>query len=448
MKKLFTLAILLLTSLSYSAFSLTVNHQDDSVSCYGGHDGSIQINASGSSPYDYKLYDGNPLLPGSNLLASVLNTSLTTVNFSDLYPGIYWIYVEDQIAISITRDTVYQPAQLKAGYISVQTGLTCFAGSDAELKANPYGGTKPYSYTWYKDIGAGYTLMPQTTQVITGVNQAKYRVEVEGANGCPKVSTNIEFIYFFYKDSTPGIPAPITISSVIGTNTCEDADNGTISITASGGKPDLDYAIYNTTSTDSTFQENSPFTGLSAATYRTWVVDNNGCKKQGSNVTINITPKPTANAGPNAETCAGSSYIFPAGAATATNYSSISWTTSGTGSFTSGTTLTPTYNPSAADITAGSVTLTLHAAGNGSCAEATDNMILTITLAPVANAGPNGETCAGSNYIFGAGAATASNYSSLSWTTSGTGSFTNGTTLTPTYTPSAADITAGSVTLT
>ncbi|MBN2350371.1 MAG: gliding motility-associated C-terminal domain-containing protein, partial [Bacteroidales bacterium] len=175
---------------------------------------------------------------------------------------------------------------------------------------------------------------------------------------------------------------------------------------------------------------------------------NGSCAEDTDDMILTITPVPVANAGPNAETCAGSNYTFPAGAATATNYSSISWSTSGTGSFTNGTTLTPTYNPSAADISAGSVTLTLHAAGNGSCAEDTDDMILTITPVPVANAGPNGETCAGSSYTFGAGDATTTNSAGFYWTTSGTGFFANGTTLTPTYNPSAADIAAGSVTIT
>ena len=127
---------------------------------------------------------------------------------------------------------------------------------------------------------------------------------------------------------------------------------------------------------------------------------------------------------------------------------SVNWTTSGTGSFTNGTTLNPTYTPSAADISAGTVTLTLHAIGNGSCAEATDDMILTITPAPTANAGPDGETCETSSYTFAPGDATATNYASVNWTSSGTGTFTNGSTLTPDYVPSPADITAGSVTLT
>ena len=105
---------------------------------------------------------------------------------------------------------------------------------------------------------------------------------------------------------------------------------------------------------------------------------------------LTITPAPVANAGSDEAICEGdvfdlsSSVTIP----TASNYSTLSWSSSGTGTFDDNSSLTPDYTPSAADITAGSVTLTLQANGNGSCATpATDNMIITTTPAPVTNAG-------------------------------------------------------------
>jgi len=159
---------------------------------------------------------------------------------------------------------------------------------------------------------------------------------------------------------------------------------------------------------------------------------------------LSFTPAATANAGTDVTIC--QTNTFTVSTASASNYASLNWTTSGTGSFTSGTTLTPTYTPSAADITAGSVVLTLHSLGNTPCTEATDNMTLTILHSPVASAGATASICEGSSYTVGD--ATASYYSSLLWTTTGTGTLTNPTTLTPSYLPSAGDITVGSVTLT
>jgi hypothetical protein len=62
------------------------------------------------------------------------------------------------------------------------------------------------------------------------------------------------------------------------------------------------------------------------------------------------------------------------------------WTTSGTGTFNpNATTLNAVYTPSAADIAAGTVTLTLTTNdpdGAGPCTAAVDTMILTIKPTP------------------------------------------------------------------
>src|SRR5690606_30139372 len=68
---------------------------------------------------------------------------------------------------------------------------------------------------------------------------------------------------------------------------------------------------------------------------------------------------------------------------TANNYSSVLWTSGGTGTFTNANSLsTATYNPSPADITAGSVILTLTAIGNTGCGNAVSTKTLTINAVP------------------------------------------------------------------
>ena len=109
--------------------------------------------------------------------------------------------------------------------------------------------------------------------------------------------------------------------------------------------------------------------------------------------------------------------------------------------------LNTTYTPSAGDITAGTVTLTLTTNDPaGPCPAANDAMVVTINPAALVNAGVNQTICSTSTVSVtgtrGGGA------TSSTWTTSGTGSFANASNLSTTYTPSAADITAGTVTLT
>mgnify|MGYP003971660311 CR=1 FL=1 len=171
--------------------------------------------------------------------------------------------------------------------------------------------------------------------------------------------------------------------------------------------------------------------------------DASNCVGMPITVDVTLTLAAVASAGADDNVCEGSTYTL--GGTSASNYSAISWTTSGTGSFNPTNTLTPTYTPSAADIAAGNVLLTLTATGNSPCSDATSNMVLTIIPAATANAGNPDNICEGSTYTL---TGTASNNIGVSWTTSGTGTFSGGSSLTPIYTPSAADIAAGNVLLT
>ena len=125
---------------------------------------------------------------------------------------------------------------------------------------------------------------------------------------------------------------------------------------------------------------------------------------------------------------------------------SATWSTSGTGTFNNNNP-TAVYTPSAADITGGSVTLTYTTAdpdGTGPCSAVSDFMVLTINPPATVNAGSDQTICSGSTVTmsgsFGGGA------TSATWTSSGTGSFSNNSP-TAIYTPSQADISAGTVTI-
>ncbi len=162
------------------------------------------------------------------------------------------------------------------------------------------------------------------------------------------------------------------------------------------------------------------------------------------NLVLTISKTATVNAGTDYTICIGSYQITTA---TASNYSSLTWITSGTGTFINPNTLTPTYTPSALDIINGSVNLTIIAQSQSPCtAQAVDNMVLTLPGNAVADAGTDGLVCEGSS--FQVTTATAFNYGSLNWSTSGTGVFSGQNTLNPVYTPSVSDITLGSVVLT
>lgn len=88
---------------------------------------------------------------------------------------------------------------------------------------------------------------------------------------------------------------------------------------------------------------------------------------------------PSVNAGTNNTICAGESYVIEN--SSAANYTTLVWTTSGTGTFNDTSSTVPTYFPTNADFDSGSITLTL-TAENTSCTqpqEVVDTMLLTLS---------------------------------------------------------------------
>lgn len=163
------------------------------------------------------------------------------------------------------------------------------------------------------------------------------------------------------------------------------------------------------------------------------------------NLTLTIQPLPTAYAGPDVSICAGENLAL---SGNASNFAALVWTTSGSGTFSSNAIPDPVYYPSPQDISDGCIMLTLHAYGTGSCASvtATSALQLCFTTAPTVFAGTGTTICAGNTFALND--ATAANYSSLQWTTGGTGYFSNPFMLNPVYIPSPADTAAGTVVLT
>ncbi|MBK7212026.1 MAG: hypothetical protein IPH88_01755 [Bacteroidales bacterium] len=108
--------------------------------------------------------------------------------------------------------------------------------------------------------------------------------------------------------------------------------------------------------------------------------------------------------------------------------------------------MNPIYTPSLADISSGSIILTLSAISAAACGNASDAMILNISHLAVIDAGPDATIC--NNETFMLSNATAQFATSYLWTSSGTGTFNNPALLNPVYFPSADDILIGYVTLT
>jgi hypothetical protein len=126
-----------------------------------------------------------------------------------------------------------------------------------------------------------------------------------------------------------------------------------------------------------------------------------GSSASSANLSVQIDSKfATANAGPDQTICSNTTSIningVPGGSA---NPSKGSWATSGSGTFGNANSTTTTYTPSAADKTAGSVTLTFTTdAPKGSCGgAASDQMLLIIKPVPTASISATSPICSGAS---------------------------------------------------
>lgn len=170
-------------------------------------------------------------------------------------------------------------------------------------------------------------------------------------------------------------------------------------------------------------------------------------------IVISFEKLPVITTDGTAAICINSTTYPISGTSITNNYRPITlanWTSSGTGTFTSsGNTLNPIYTPTDADKSSGQVTLTLTIYPIIPCSTPQiGTLILDFIPEPVASAGVNLNQCETPFKL--AATATAGTYSSLNWSTSGSGTFAGGiiNSLNPTYIPSATDITNGTVNLT
>ena len=111
------------------------------------------------------------------------------------------------------------------------------------------------------------------------------------------------------------------------------------------------------------------------------VTGSSPCTDATDAVVLTVNQAPTADAGGDTTLCEGESYIFVG--TSVGNQTMISWNNNGgDGSFTNGTTSTPTYTPGTTDIANGMVTLTMTVTGSSPCTDAISSMIITINQTP------------------------------------------------------------------
>jgi len=217
------------TSLTVTASSVT------NVSCFGGSNGAITINASGGiGPYSYSWTPniGNGANV-NNLPAGTYSVSILDVNNC---PGSF--------TASIT-----QPSLLT---VSTNSVSTLCGTSNGSVSATPSGGIVPYSYSWTPGNG--------NTATVANLAAGVYSLVITDANGCSSNGTATV-------SNSNGPSVNCTVSNV----SCFGGTNGAAMAQVSGGTSPYTYAWTPTGGTNATASN------LSAGSYALQVTDNSGC---------------------------------------------------------------------------------------------------------------------------------------------------------------------------
>jgi hypothetical protein len=301
------------------------------------------------------------------------------------------------------------------------------SGQTLQLNADTIAGA---TYTW--NGPNSFTSNNQNPTIPNATVSASGTYTVVVFNGCSSAPATVTVLV----NPTPAAPNANSNSPICAGSTLNLTANTVVGATYTWNGPN---------SFSSTTQNPSipGATSIQAGTY-TCTITVNGCISPVGTEIVTVDPIPVVSAASSQTICANNPGVVIS--ATSTTGSGV-WTTSGSGTFSpSSTSLNPTYTQSNADTAAGSVILTFTSTANGACPSDNDQVTITFTDAPTANAGPNQTVCANNASVALNGIITVAGGGI--WTTNGTGTFSpSNTALNATYSPSAGDTAAGSVTL-
>ena len=222
-------------TLTQPAAALAVVVSTTNVSCFGGNNGSVSLNVTGgTAPYSYNWSGG-----------------ATTQNRANLTSGNYPVTIADLNSCSVSVVAAITEPTILIASISSQTNVACFAGSNGAISLTVTGGTASYSYAWNDGL---------TTPNRTNLDAGSYIVTVTDNNGCSSTASTTII--------QPA--AALSVSAAAQNINCFGGNNGSISLTVSGGAAPYSYKWSDGSTTPGK-------TGLSSGTYYVTVTDAHSC---------------------------------------------------------------------------------------------------------------------------------------------------------------------------
>lgn len=219
------------------------------VTCFGSIDGRVDFNVTGGT---------------GTLEYSIDGITYQSANsyFGNLASGTYVLYIRDANGCVLEQEfKINSPEALYFTNFLVEN-ITCFGLTDGKITLQAKGG-KGSGYLYSINGGATYL---DNNGDFTGLSAGNYTPAVTDGT-CSVLGDVLAVVE----------PAEIAITSQTSTDiTCNNANDGTITVTATGGTGDLIFNLY----LNSVFESSNTtgeFTGLAGGTYKVEVTDANGC---------------------------------------------------------------------------------------------------------------------------------------------------------------------------
>jgi hypothetical protein len=235
------LVFLLFLSWNQVKAQITISGTPIQVSCFGGTNGSVAITALGGlGPYTYTWSPA----PGSGQ---------GTANASVMAAGTYTLMVHDiSTGVGSYTVTITQPSIL--GATSSVVNENCNGGTNGSATSIGSGGSAPYLYSWAPPATGN-------ASTSTALAAGTYSCTVTDNMGCTtSVSATIT--------QPPSISGTITAYNNVS---CSGGNDGTATVTVTGGTGALTYSWHPTGGSVSTASS------LTAGSYTCFITDANGC---------------------------------------------------------------------------------------------------------------------------------------------------------------------------
>ena len=212
--------------------------------CNGFADGSATVAATGGTPATGNTY---------TYLWDAATNNQTTATATSLNTGTYNVTVTDADGCTaVTSVIVTAPSSMALTTTNVPS-TSCSYSTDGTATVTASGGAGGYSYLW----SAGTA--PTNTSSIAGLSTGTTYVTVTDVNGCSDIDSV----------SING-PLPVIANPIPTAISCNGADDGTITLTPTGGTGTLSFAWNNGINTQN-------ISNLTAGTFTVIITDANNC---------------------------------------------------------------------------------------------------------------------------------------------------------------------------